>query len=307
MLNVYELNVFLHAAETQNFSEAARRLHLTQPAVSLNIKSLEKQLGVELFRHVGRNVVLTEAGRALLPLARELVALSCRIEESICAMQGKVIGQLSIGCAASAARYVLPSIIWRFKQRYPQVKISLISADCESLARKLLDRQIDIGVTCIKNHHPDLEYHDFITDELVLIVSPDHPWAKRQDVDLAELKEQNLILRVPGAGSRRILLEELGKRGIALEDLQVTMELDNCDAVEMAVESGLGVAAVCRGAIKRSLETGRLVAVPIRDAVLRHPIYLAGLRKEACSCAQLRFCEMIHSEEMRSFIERLVA
>jgi len=306
MLNVYELNVFLHAAETQNFSAAARRLHLTQPAVSLNIKSLEKQLGVELFHHVGRNVVLTEAGRALLPLARELVSLSNRIEESVCAMRGEVVGQLTIGCAASAARYILPTIVGRFKQRYPRVKISLMFTDCESLARKLLERQINIGVTCIRNHHPDLEYHDFIMDELVLVVSPDHPWAKRPDVAIAELKDQDLILREPGAGSRRILLEELGKQGIALEDLRVAMELGSCDAVEMAVESRLGVSAVCRGAVKRSLETGRLVAVPIRDAVLRHPIYLVGLRKEACSCAQLRFCEMVHSEEMRPLLEQLV-
>ena len=307
MLDLYELYVFLHAAETQNFSEAARRLHLTQPAVSLNIKSLEKRLEVKLFQHVGRNVVLTEAGQALLPLARELVSLSNRIEESVCALRGKVVGQLTIGCATSAARYVLPPIIGRFKQRYPQVKISMVSTDCDSMARKLLDKQINIGVTCVKKHHPDLEYREFIMDELALVVPPDHPWARRQDVSIAELKDQNLILQESGASSRRILLEELGKQGIVLEDLRVVMELGSCDAVEIAVESGLGVSVVCKLAAKRSLEMGRLVAVPIRDAVLKHPIYLVGMRKEACSCAQLRFCELVHSEEIKSLLEQLTA
>lgn len=305
MLNVYELNVFVQAAETQNFSETARRLHLTQPAVSLNIKALEKQLGIDLFRNIGRNVVLTEAGYSLLPMARELVALSNHIEESVCALRGETIGLLTIGCAASAGKYLLPAIIGRFKQMYPKVKVSMIISDCETLLKKLIDREINIGITCMVDKNPELEYRDFVTDELVLIVAPQHPWATRQSVSLEEIQGQDVILREEGAGSRRMILGEMARHGMVLEDLQVMLELGSCEAVTLAVESGLGISFVCKLAALRSLETGRLVAVPVRDAQLSHPIYLVGNRKQACSCAQLKFCDLVHSMEMQTILKAL--
>jgi len=298
MLNLYELNIFIHAAETENFSEAARRLRLTQPAISLNIKSLERQLGIDLFQNVGRNVVLTDAGRSLLPMAHELVTLASQIEESVCALRGQVVGQLNIGCAATAGRYILPTIIGRFRQLYPEVRISVTNADAQSLPQRLLDGRIHLGLTCVAEKHPDMEYHELMNDELVLIVSPQHPWAKTGGVSLRDLTTQELILRQPGAGSRQILLEALSKQGIHHDDLTVSLELGSCEEVELAVESGLGIALVSRLAAARPLALGRVVAVPIPDTDLRHPVYLARNRRGASSCAQLRFFDLLNSPDL---------
>lgn len=307
MLNVYELNIFVHAAETQNFSEAARRLHLTQPAVSLNIKALERQLGIDLFQNVGRNVVLTDAGRSLLPMARDLVTFSNQIEESVCALRGQVVGQLKIGCAASAGRYVLPAVIGRFRQMYPEVRVSVVTMDSRVLADRLLDRQVHMGVTCLAEKHPDLEYRELLEDDLVLIVAKSHPWAQRESVGLRDLVGTDLILREEGAGSREILLEAVAHEGMAKDDLSVVMELGSCEEVELAVETGLGVAFVSRVASARTLSSGRVVVVPVPEVNLRHKIYLSRNRKQASSCAHLKFCDLVHSKEMTAALADLSA
>ena len=291
----------------RTFSEAARRLHLTQPAVSLNIKALERQLGIDLFQNVGRNVVLTDAGRSLLPMARDLVAFSNQIEESVCALRGQVVGQLKIGCAASAGRYVLPAVIGRFRQLYPEVRVSVVTMDSQALADRLLDRQVHIGVTCLAEKHADLEYRELLEDDLVLIAAPGHPWAQRDAVALRDVAGVDLILREEGAGSRQILLEAMAHEGIRKEDLSVVMELGSCEEVELAVETGLGVAFVSRVASARTLASGRVVTIPVPEVNLRHKIYMARNRKQASSCAHLKFCDLIHSREMAAALEPVVA
>jgi len=114
------MNVFLTAAETQNFSEAARQLHMTQPAVSMQIQSLEQRLGVDLFERSGRRIQLSEAGETLMPMARELVSMALTIEEAIKSLGGEVVGHLKLGCSTTAGKYILPQLIARFRHRVQQ-------------------------------------------------------------------------------------------------------------------------------------------------------------------------------------------
>ncbi len=305
MLNVYELNVFLHAAETQNFSEAARRLHLSQPAVSLNVKSLETQLGIDLFQNVGRNVVLTDAGRALLPMARELVAMSNHIELSVRALRGQVVGDLAIGCASSAARCLLPGLIGAFRQRFGDVRVSVTPSHASSLTQQILERQVHIGVSSIADKHTDLECRELLEDELVLIVPPGHAWVSRNDITLRQLTEQPLILREESAGSRRLLLEILARQNIRLEDLTVAMQSGSQEEVEAAVEIGLGVAFVSRIAGARCLAAGRVTTVPLPETNLRHHIYMIRARRQPCSPAQSSFWDLAYAAESARMTSRL--
>ncbi len=125
MLDVYELNIFLTAAETENFSKAARQLNLTQPAVSMQIRSLEKKLNVSLFHRTGRSLTLTERGKALMPLARDMINRAIRVEEEIESLKGEVIGHLKLGCSTATGKYILPHLVARFRRCHPKVQISI--------------------------------------------------------------------------------------------------------------------------------------------------------------------------------------
>jgi DNA-binding transcriptional LysR family regulator len=305
MLNVYELNVFLHAAETQNFSEAARRLHLSQPAVSLNIKSLEAELGIDLFQNVGRNVVLTDAGRALMPMAGDLVAMSKHIELSVHALRGQVVGDLPIACASSAARCLLPGMIGAYRLRFGDVRVCVSPSDAATLSQRILDRQAHIGLSSVADQRADLECRELLEDELVLIVPPGHPWVSRDDLTLRHLPGQPLILREEGAGSRRLLLNELAKLNMRLEDLNVAMQLGSHEELLTAVEIGLGVAFVSRIASARCLSAGRVTTVPLPECNLRHHIFMIRARRQPSSPAQSSFWDLAYSSGMAGLTSRL--
>src|SRR5512142_1590354 len=133
MVEVHELEVFIAAAEFENFSAAARKLHLSQPAISFQIQALEQRLNVQLFQRTGRRIALTEAGRDLLPMAREMVNLSSRIEETMCAQQGIVKGQVLMGCSTSPGKYILPHLIGEFRRQFPEVQFSVEVMDRQAV------------------------------------------------------------------------------------------------------------------------------------------------------------------------------
>ena len=162
MLNPYELRVFLAAAEAENFSAAARKLHLTQPAVSQQIQTLEKRLQLELFHRDGKHINLTEAGQALAPMARELVNLSARIEETMAARRGMVTGHLTIGCTSTPGKYTLPWLVGSFCEQYPHVQISVEVVRRADLVHKLERQDINYGIMSGQIEHPDLVYQEFM-------------------------------------------------------------------------------------------------------------------------------------------------
>src|SRR5512141_1879208 len=141
MIEVHELEIFLAAAEEENFSAAARKLHLSQPAISFQIQALEQRLNLQLFQRSGRRIALTEAGRDLLPMAREMVGLSTRIEETMSAQQGIVKGHLNVGCSTSPGKYVLPGLIGAFRSQYPLVQFTVDVMDRQLVEEKLLAKE----------------------------------------------------------------------------------------------------------------------------------------------------------------------
>ncbi|MEW6233535.1 MAG: LysR family transcriptional regulator, partial [Chloroflexota bacterium] len=267
MLNVYQLNIFLAVVDSRSFSAAADRVHLTQPAVSLAIRALEKQLGVKLFQRDGPRLELTEAGEALLPAARNLVELSSRTEEAICALRGVVTGDLVLGCSTAAAEHVLPRLIGMYTERYPLVHVSLEMAETVAILDKLRHQEIDVGVIGVKPAEKLLECRKLFDDELVLIVPASHPWAARESVTAQELKGIPIILREPGSGTRQTFLDALRSKGISLGDLDVRMEARSSQCAALAVEAGLGVSVVSRYALRRF--AGNIKEVNLEDVTLR--------------------------------------
>ncbi len=308
MLNVHEMIIFLAAAETENFSEAARRLNMTQPAVSMAIRSLEKRLKVRLFERAGRNVRLSDAGMALMPMARDLVHMSQHLEETISAHSSEIIGHLKIGCSTTAGKYVLPPLIARFRDLHPQVRVTVIT-DCgrAHVLELLCDGHTHISVVSSLGPCPDAEFQHFFTDQVVLIVPRDHRWAERDAIRAEELTEETFILRTEFSGTRQVMEEGLLEQGVHLGDLNVVMELGNAEAIEMAVEQGIGVAFVSGLVAQRGVELGRIHVVPVEGLRLERPIYMAQNSRRPPTRAQAAFWKFVRQPANGALLKALVS
>jgi DNA-binding transcriptional LysR family regulator len=306
MLNPYELQVFLAAAEEESFSAAARRLHLTQSAVSQQIHSLEQQLQVELFHRDGPRINLTENGRALIPMAREYVHLSTRIEENMATRQGMVTGQLTIGCTSTPGKYTLPWLVGSFCQEYPQVKIAVEVIKRADLVKKMEQHAIDLGIMSGQLEHPDLIFDEFMQDDLVLIVPAQHPFAKEEVISPDQLKGQTVILREEAAGTRITLLDGLEHSGVKVDDLKVApIELGSAESIISAVEAGWGISWVSMVAAQRAVEVGKIRLIEVEGLTMRRTIYLVRHRQHARTEAHLKFYDFTSSPAGQTLLRRL--
>lgn len=275
VLNLHELNIFVEAAQAANFSVAARRLYLSQPAVSLHVRNLEKQLGVELFQRNGRNITLSEAGKLLLPLAQHLLRDARRLEETMWGLQGKVIGRLSIACSTTVGKYILPRLVADFLARYPDVAVEINVMSRRAAVERLLEGRAEIAVISTRLNHHDLEFAPFLTDQVVLIAPPGHPWADGRTITPQDLLTVPFILRESTAGTYEVLAEGLAAHGLGIEELQVVLTLANAEAIEMSVEAGIGVSFVSRLVAARGLALSKVVEVPVAGMKLSRQIYMA--------------------------------
>ena len=187
MLDAHQLNVFLTAAELLNYTAAARQLHMTQPSVSQHIQALEQHFQTELFIRKGRQMVLTDAGEALVPLARRLVDWSVRIDETMESLRGEVYGHLKVGCSTTSGKYVLPFLLTSFMRRHPQV-----TATCQVKPRReavadLCDGLVHLALASPADFCNTVEFRKFISDPIQLIAPTDHPWALRGQIEPEEL------------------------------------------------------------------------------------------------------------------------
>jgi DNA-binding transcriptional LysR family regulator len=274
LIDLLKIESFLHAAESLSFSEAAKQMHLSQPTISHHIKALEGAFGVELFDRTGAGLHLTEAGRLLLPWARRLIRETLEMQEMMASLQEKIIGELRIACSTTAGKYILPQMAARFHDRYPWVNITILSCTPEHVVPRLLEAEANLGVLSREAFEPGLESQEFFTDHIVFILPAGHPWAHRPYIEPAELLNIPVILREPTSGTRRVLLQELGKHDIHLDNLEVFLELGNAEAIVETVAAGFGSSFVSRLSVVSALELGKVVEVPVLDLALQRKIYM---------------------------------
>jgi len=289
MLNLHELNVFVEAAQAENFSIAAGRLFLSQPAVSLHVHHLEKQLGVTLFVRRGRNITLSEAGKLLLPMAQDLLRRDKQIEETMLGLQGKVIGRLIIACSTTVGKYILPRLVAGFRARYPDVPVEINVMSRRAAVERLLEGRAEIAVVSTHLIHHDLEFTPFLVDTVVLIVPSDHPWADGRTVAPGDLPTTHFIMREETAGTYDVLAGGLSAQGLRIDELPVVLTLTNAEAIEMSVEAGVGAAFVSKLAAARGLALGRVVEVPVAGMALSRSIYMVRHQRHARSPLQQAF------------------
>jgi DNA-binding transcriptional LysR family regulator len=296
MLDINALNVFLAVAEYGSFSEAGRRLHLSQSAISQTIHNLEKHFGARLYIRKGRSVHLTEAGQVLKPSARELLATVSRLEDTMTSLQGEVAGEITIGCSTTSGKYLLPGLIARFRRQYPHVRVNVSIHSRDGVINRLHSGDVPLGVSSKRIDHKDLEYQEFFTDEVILIVPSGHRWAKYGRIKPDDLLDEPIILREEAAGTHEVLVAGLRQHDIAPDMLNVVMELGNAEAIEMAVEEGIGMAFVSRLAAARGLDLGRVVEVEVEGMPLSRRLYMARCQRYPTTRAQTEFWNFVDTQ-----------
>lgn len=294
MLDTHQLNVFLIAAETLNFTQAAQRLHMTQPSVSQHIQALEQYFDQPLFIRSGRHIQLSSAGEALIPLAREMVHRSIHIEETMRSLEGEVHGHLLVGCSTTPGKYILPHLLARFHTLYPKVRMSCHVASQRQSLQMVCDDEVHFALVSV----PDLavsgvELKQFMTDPVVLIAPLTHPWAARDEIEPEELYDASFIFREEGSGTQTTVYEGLGQIGIDVSRLQTLLILGNSEAIAIAVQEGLGVGFVSRIVVNRIVD-GRVALVRVRGLKLAREIYIARNVRRAYTAAQASFWDFIN-------------
>ena len=260
-LENFRLKVFRAVAEHLNFRKAAEHLFLTQPAVTLQIKALENDLGTRLFDRSGNHVALTTQGKTLLRYANKIATLAAAAEQELVAEDGKLSGELSLGVSTTIAQYVLPRLIGAFLGEHPRVQLSVHSGNTEEVVDFLLAGQVSIGLIEGPARQRGVQTEPFMRDELVLILPPD---SDSTNLSPQQLLSSSLLMREQGSGSRHVVESALEKSGLKLKSFRRVMDLDSTEAIKSAVEAGLGIGFVSRWAISKELELGVLKTGQVR-------------------------------------------
>jgi DNA-binding transcriptional LysR family regulator len=302
MVDIGKIGTFVRAAETLNFSEAAKQLHMSQPTASHHIKMLERELGVTLFIRTNTGLDLTEAGKVLLPWARRLLHDTNNMQAMMASIQDDVVGELRIACSTTAGKYVLPQMAARFCKRFPGVKVRVMACTPEDVSLQLLEGEAHIGVLSREVPDAGLESQEFFRDTITLIVPANHRWAFRKVVEASELLEEPLILREETSGTRRVVLSELAKFDIGLDDMNIFMELGNAEAIVRTVAAGYGVAFVSKLATACPLERGNVVDIDVDGLNLKRTIYMARKAHGSPHRPRDAFWGFIHAPENADLI-----
>jgi DNA-binding transcriptional LysR family regulator len=272
---------------------------------------LEREYGVELFERRGRSSRLTMAGQMLLPMAQEAIGTLQRMSEAMNGLEGKVAGDLIVGCSTTSGKYLLPSLVAAFRRDYPLVRVSIKILSRDEVITRLADERLALGVTSQKIEQRDLEYVPFFEDRVILIVSAQHPWGTFGRALPADLVDEPVIMREERAGTTQVVVEGLAQHNITLDMLNPVMEIGNAEAIEMAVEEGIGIAFVSELAAARGLALGRIKAVDVAGLDLRRTIYLAHNVRHPLTRAQDRFWNFVvdrhdvFPDEIRRLIDDL--
>ncbi|MBP6808569.1 MAG: LysR family transcriptional regulator, partial [Chromatiaceae bacterium] len=264
------LQVFHTVARLLSFTKAAETLHMTQPAVTFQIRQLEDHFNTRLFDRTHNRISLTAAGEQVLHFADRIFEIYAEMENSIRDLTGEISGALTIGASTTIAEYMLPTLLGDFKEKYPEVTIHLKVANSDGIVSLVESNAIDLGVVESSVANKNLVVEVCKRDHLLGIVPPGHPLAKETSVKFARLLEYPFICREEGSGTRGVIGEYLDQLPECEGALKVAMELGSPEAVKGAVEAGMGVSVVSRATIQKELRLGTLVALEL-DPPLERP------------------------------------
>jgi DNA-binding transcriptional LysR family regulator len=296
-----QLRTFAEVARRLSFSAAARALHLTQPAVSMQVRQLEQAAGLPLLEQLGRQLHLTDAGRELLRYAAGISDLLRDAEDAMKALQGVGGGELSIA-VTSTAKYFAPSLLAEFRRRHPEVRLRLAVSNREAVVRALTENTVDLAVMGRPPRGLDSEAAAFAQHPIGVIAAPDHPLVSRRRLPLEALAGETFIIRERGSGTRNAMEHVFAERGFRATD---TLEMSSNETIKQAVMAGMGIAFLSTHTIGLELRAGRLALLAVTGLPVMREWYVIHRRGKRLAPAAQAFKSFL-LEQGAAFIERAV-
>jgi DNA-binding transcriptional LysR family regulator len=268
---IEKFKIFCAVAETRSFSKASKIVHITQPAVSLQIQAIEELFETKVFDRTGSSLRLTPAGDILYKHAREILKTYASLEKGIGKITGTIKGGVAIGASTTLGNHVLPDIIINFKKKHPKIKINLHIGNTRRIEDLLTSGFIDFGFVAGETSKNNIKIETIMPDELIFIVPPLHSWAKKSVISVFETIKEPFILREEGSGTRQKVEEYFESHGIGIDKLHTVLVLGSNEAIKEAVKAGIGISVISRLAVQRELDEGKLKAVtPKEGKILRN-------------------------------------
>jgi DNA-binding transcriptional LysR family regulator len=290
MINFNQLRVFYHAARYQNYTSASKKLCITQPAVTAQVKLFEDHCNLRLFKKKGRKIYLTDQGKTLYEYAKKVFEYEKEIDDVIEDMRELNFGILRLGTTKTYARYFMPYLISAFHEIYPKIKIHLDEGSSLDMIHSLLDFRNEIAIIAKAEDNPDICFTPFSQEELVFLVAPGHRLAQRDNVSFKELAEEPIIMKETGSGTRK-LVNELFARNDCVPD--VLMETSNAEFIKQLVQRGEGVSFLVREAVVPELRERKLRAVPIHGQKILLDVSIAYLKDQHLSPPARAFLDIL--------------
>lgn len=273
-MDLWRLQIFCRVVELRSFSRAAKAVYLSQPTVSSHIKDLENHFDCKLVDRLGREVIPTKTGSLLYGYATKIIALKQEAENALAEFQGKIKGRLTIGGSTIPAGYILPLLLGRFKEDYPEVVVTLVQGDTEKIISDTLEGNVELGIVGAKAREAQLVQKKIIDDQMFLTVPRSHKWAIKPNVAMNELIREPFIMREIGSGTRKSIEQVLYKSGYSLGALNIVAEMGSTEAVRQGIKAGMGISILSECAVAEELTIGSLKKVKIKDLTFKRAFYL---------------------------------
>ncbi len=275
-MDTRQLAAFCAVIDRASFSQAAEQLGVTQPAVSLAVRSLERRLGATLIDRSARHAEPTDAGRLVYRHAQRILAAEGELVHGLAASEGEPTGHLVLAASAGPGERFMPALLVAFRDRYPAVTVALRVDAGDAVVDRVLDRHVEMGIVGVERPHRSLVYEPFLRDELVLCLPPGHQQAGRT-LSADALRALPLVVQQEGSGVRTVVERELRNIGVRSRDLNVIAELGLSESCKAAVLDGVGAAFISRGAVERELADGSIAAATVEGFRTERTIYAVRL------------------------------
>ncbi len=263
------LQVFQTVARLLSFTKAAEALHMTQPAVTFQIRQLEEYFNTRLFDRTHNRISLTPAGETVAAYTDRIFELYNEMENSVREMTGEIRGAVTLGASATVAEYLLPALLGKFKAEYPDVKVRLKVSNTEGIVAMIENNVIDLGIVEAPVNNKHLNVEVCLTDQLVVVAPKGHEFAGRESVTIQEVARMPFICREEGSGTREVIIEYLLQHGGSEDQLDICLELGSPEAIKGAVEAGMGISILSLVSISKELQLGTLCSIPLSPPLER--------------------------------------
>lgn len=288
-MDIRRLEVFCKVVELGSFTRAAEAVLLSQPTISEHIKTLEEMVGERLVDRLGREALPTPAGKILYRYAKKIIQIKDEAVQAMAAYRGALAGALHVGASTIPGTYILPRMIGLFKQRHPEVQVSIDIAGTKEVAEAVSEGHHELGLVGSQWRDRRLSFERIFSDELVLAVPKNHPWTRESSIAVERLCEEPFIARHRGSGTRMVTYEILENAGFDPTRLRVVAEMSTTEAVRQSIKAGIGVSILSRQAVAEDVAYGSLAVVPIEGVVFRRPFFLVKRRGREASPVSTAF------------------